>query len=163
VDKTGLTLIALWIHVPFVTAWIGLAIVDLVAATVPGLDDAQRGRLISWSRPFIVVGIVVIVLTGVWQTMFNPFREALSFGALEQLRETTVYGMVLFWKHGFVLATFTMTALIRFVLAPRLIAAAEDGSSADQVRRSVQSLAVLNLVACFGALLLATRMVWELH
>jgi uncharacterized membrane protein len=162
VDKAGLTLIALWIHVPFVTAWIGLVLLDLLITLAPGLQPVQRGQIIAWSKPFVILAVVVIMITGVWQTIYNPFNEASSYEALERLRTTTVYGMVLFWKHGFVLATFVLTYATRFVLAPRLVAAptADDG---DRILRSIRGIAAANVAACLGALLLATRMVWELH
>ncbi len=165
-DKTGLTLLALWIHVPFVTAWIGLVMLDLVVALVPGLEPEQRGRMIAWSRPFVVLAIIVIMITGIWQTMFNPFSEVMSYEALERLRTVTLYGMLLFWKHGFVLATFALTYATRFMLAPRLLApVSANGQRHDpeRVLRSISWIAAANLFACLGALLLATRMVWELH
>ena len=163
----NLTLLALWLHVPFVTAWVGLVMFDVFAAAAPGLHAEQRGRLIAWSRPFVVVAIVVIVITGVRQTIDNPFLQVNSWSTLEQLRERT-YGLALFWKHVFVLATFALTLIVRFVLAPRLMlqsVAAGDGATpaAASVLRSVLWLSVLNLAARLGALVLATRMVWELH
>jgi len=168
VDKTGLTLIALWLHVPFVTVWVGLVMLDLFASIAPGLDPLQRGRMISWSRPFVILAVVVILATGIWQTIFNPFNEVNSIDALERLRSTTIYGMALFWKHGFVLVTFALTFATRFVLGPRLMATAlmeavdDEASSARQLR-SISWIAAANLMACLAALLLATRMVWELH
>ena len=167
-DKTGLTLIALWIHVPVVTAWIGLVMLDLLATLAPGLQAAQRGQIIAWSKPFVIVAVAVILLTGIWQTIYNPFNVVNSLDALERLRTTTVYGMVLFWKHGFVLATFALTYATRFVLAPRLVEAEQAAggtatSDGSRVLRSIRGLAAANLAACLGALLLATRMVWELH
>jgi hypothetical protein len=167
-DKTALTLIALWFHVPFVTAWIGLVMFDLFAAVAPGLETSQRARMLTWSRPFVVLAIVVILATGIWQTVFNPFFEVTSYETLERLRTNYTYGMLLFWKHGFVLATFVLTWAVRFVLAPRLLAVAVAGGGAavadeERILRSISWIAAANLLACLGALLLATRMVWELH
>jgi len=168
VDKTGLTLIALWIHVPVVTAWIELVMLDLLATLAPGLQAVQRGQIISWSKPFVFVAVAVILITGIWQTIYNPFNVVSSVDALERLRTTTVYGMVLFWKHGFVLATFALTYATRFVLAPRLVTVAlttggTDTEDSGRILRSIRGIAAANLAACLGALLLATRMVWELH
>jgi hypothetical protein len=168
-DKTGFTLIALWFHVPFVTAWIGLVMFDLFAAVAPGLETHQRARMMTWSRPFVILAVVVIMATGIWQTIFNPFFEVTSYETLERLRTMYVYGMLLFWKHGFVLATFVLTGAIRFILAPRLAATAAvsiAGAVPDdstRILRSISWIAAANLLACLGALLLATRMVWELH
>jgi hypothetical protein len=82
--------------------------------------------------------------------------------------------MSLFLKHGFVLATFVLTVIVHFVLAPRLAATAAGASSASGSGMAVASpvtgqertivwLSVLNLLACLGALVMTTRMVWELH
>jgi putative copper export protein len=156
-DEETLKLFSLWVHVPLVTAWIGLVMWDVFAAAAPGLQLEQRGRLITWSRPFVIVAIIVIMVTGIYQTVRNPFGiEVASFGDLSDLRETT-YGLALFWKHGFVLATFALTPVVRFWFAPRLRAASEGAL------RPVLWLSVLNLLACLGALIFATRMIFELH
>jgi ABC-type multidrug transport system fused ATPase/permease subunit len=174
-DRDDLTLISLWVHVPVVTAWVGLVLYDVVVAAVPGLAAPQRGRLIAWSRPLVVVALAVILVTGVWQTIENPLLRVTSWSELGELRQRT-YGLALFWKHGFVLATFALTVVVRFVLAPRLAAgkvAAGDGAPAqasrtdaaavDRLTGLVLWLSVLNLAACLGALLLATLMVFQLH
>jgi hypothetical protein len=165
-DTNTLTLLSLAIHVPLVTAWIGFVMWDVFASTAPSLNGEQRGRMIVWSRPFVVLAIVVILVTGIWQTIHNPLGpDVTSWSTLQELKAKT-YGYALFWKHGFVLATFILTILVRFVLAPRLTAeAAAGGASAPTVtlRRTILWLSVLNLLACLGALVMATRMVWELH
>jgi hypothetical protein len=168
-----LTLISLWFHIPLVTAWIGLVMFDLFAGAAPGLTLAQRARLLGWSRPFVLVAIVLILLTGIRQTMDNPFLHVDSWSTLEKLRDKP-YGLALFWKHGCVLATFTPTIVVRFVLAPRLAEEARGepatiapGGVAAAVmsptRRLIVGLSALNLVTCAGALILATVMVWQLH
>ena len=166
-DRDTLTLLSLWVHIPLVTAWIGLVMFDVFAALAPGLTTAQRGRLITWSRPSAIASIVIIIVTGIWQTMENPLGVPVnSYSTLQDLRERT-YGLALFYKHVFVFITFGLTVLVRFVLAPRLVAVAAAASSGDaaapRLERSVLWLSVLNLAACLGALVFATRMVWELH
>jgi putative copper export protein len=158
------TLLALWFHVPFVTAWVGLVLVDLLVLLVPGLAADQRARIVAWSRPFTLLAILVIMATGIWQTIYNPIREVTSYTALSELRNTTVYGHSLFWKHGFVVLTFALTLAARFWLAPRLLRLHELGGSASQgTERTLFWVASLNLAACLGALVLATRMIWALH
>ena len=66
------------------------------------------------------------------------------------------------------LATFALTYATRFLLAPRLmdVALATGGADSDdstRILRSIRGIAAANVAACLGALLLATRMVWELH
>lgn len=169
-SKDTLVLVSLLVHIPVVTAWVGLVMFDVFASLTPGLAPAQRGRLIAWSRPYVILAIVVIMITGVWQTIHNPVGpEVTSYDTLEQLRGKT-YGLALFWKHGFVLLTFALTLAVRFYFAPRLAASARPAGFAEQERvddlqlqRLVMRLSALNLAACLGALLLATRMVYQLH
>jgi putative copper export protein len=177
-DEGDLTLLSLWIHIPIVTAWIGIVMLDVFASTAPGLSLEQRGRMIAWFRPFVILAIAIIMVTGVWQTMKNPFSEVGSYSELSALRDTT-YGLSLFVKHGFVLATFGLTLLVHFYFAPRLASAVTLGtpgspplgdtiavSREEQVTRDLAAtrwLSALNLLACLGALIAATRMIWELH
>jgi len=161
-----LTLLSLWIHIPIVTAWIGLVMFDLFVSLAPGFTIEQRGRLVAWSRPFVIVAVLVIMLTGIWQTVHNPIRpDVTTYDELQGLKATT-YGNALFWKHGMVLATFALTVLVRFMIAPVLMrgVTASGGALASfQNLRGLSWLSALNLLACLGALIFATRMVWELH
>lgn len=165
-DVDTLTLLSLTVHIPLVTAWIGFVMWDVFAASAPGLDSEQRGRMIARPRPFVVFAIAVILATGIWQTVHNPLGpEVTSWSTLQELK-TKTYGFALFVKHGFVLVTFVLTVLVRYVLAPRLAAAAAAGGTSvagAPLRRTILWLSVVNLLACLGALLMATRMVWELH
>jgi putative copper export protein len=178
VDEGQLTLLSLWIHIPVVTAWIGMVMIDAYASNATGLTVTQRGRLIAWFRPFVIAAIVIILTTGIWQTMKNPFSEVSSYGELEDLRATT-YGMSLFLKHIFVVATFFLTLIVHFYFAPRLmnpavvgtpggppvsdtlVATAQEPVSLDLT--ATRWLSILNVAVCAGALIMATRMIWELH
>ena len=179
-DTGDWTLLSLWVHIPLVTAWIGSVMWDTFASSAPGLSDEQRGRLITWWRPFTIAAIVVILVTGVWQTMKNPFNEVGSYADLKALRDDTTYGMALFRKHGCVIATFVLTLAVRFYLAPRLLRGSTAGGDnpmpaavtttgatvTTAVGRDLAAtrwLSALNLLACLGALIFATQMVWELH
>ncbi len=158
------TLIALWIHIPLITAWIGLVLFDVLTLLVPGLTVEQRARMIAWSRPFVGIAMPIILITGIMQSIDNPVRPIESFADLIVLKSTTVYGYALFWKHGFVLATFALTTFARFWVAPRLVAMTgrSDGTSAG-LERTLFLASAANLAACLGALIFATRMVWDLH
>jgi hypothetical protein len=170
-DNQDWLLVSLWVHVPFITAWIGLVMLDSVALFAPGLQEQQRSRLLLWSRLFVLVAIPVILATGIWQTVENPFYRVESYSGLGELKQRTLYGDLLFWKHAFVLATFGLTVLVRFVLAPRLAmgsVAASGGAmailgDAARTQRLAQLATLANLAACLFAVLLATRMVAELH
>jgi putative copper export protein len=166
-------MISLWVHVPFIIAWIGLVMLDVVALFAPGLERAQRARLLLWSRPFVLLAIAVILVTGIWQTIENPFYRVESWSGLSELKKRSLYGDLLFWKHVFVIATFGLTLITRFFLAPRIrnesdgTVVTSGGALAMASRTSALSLTKLaslaNVGACLGAVLLATRMVFELH
>ena len=179
-DRQDITLVSLWVHVPFIMTWIALVMFDGFAAFAPMLRGDQRARILTWSRLFVLLAIPVIMVTGIWQTIENPFFRVDAYSKLSELRDRTLYGDLLFWKHGFVLATFGLTILVRFILAPRLggsdnidpviagssggaAVAAEAPAAAGTTLRLIQVATVLNLAACLGAVLLATRMVVELH
>jgi putative copper export protein len=168
-SRDDFTLLSILIHVPFITAWIGLVMFDAFAAYAPGIDEAQRPRLIAWSQKFTLIAIAVIMVTGIWQTMENPFVKVDSYNDLNVLKERTLYGDLLFWKHVFVVATFGLTLINRFYLAPRALSgyvAGTDGTVAVIQAPAVSVLkmtVLLNLLACLLALLLASRMVMELH
>ncbi len=168
-DRADFTLISILIHVPFITAWIGLVMFDAFAAFAPGLDDAQRPRLIMWSQKFTLLAIVVILVTGVWQTMDNPFVKVDSYNDLSVLKERTLYGDLLFWKHVFFVGTLGLTLLNRFYLAPRAndgLVAGSDGTVAIAQAPAASLLkpaVVLNVILAMGTLLLASRMILELH
>lgn len=167
-------LISLWIHVPIVTAWIGFVMLDVAVFFLPGLEPAQRFRILTWSRTFTIIAIVVIMVTGVYQTIYNPVGPVVrSYGDLKELREKT-YGYSLFIKHIFVVATFVLTLTVRFLLAPRyerggdgiavtgggavMVAPARGGGE-----RLLLGLSTLNLLACLGALVATTRVLFQLH
>jgi putative copper export protein len=168
-DRDDFTLLSILIHVPFVTAWIGLVMFDAFAAFTPGLDDAQRPRLIIWSQKFTLLALAVILITGVWQTMDNPFVKVDSYHDLTVLRDRTLYGDLLFWKHLCFFMTLVLTLWNRFYLAPRidsnLVVNADGMVAAMQtpVASLLKPAVLLNLAAALGTLLLASRMILELH
>jgi putative copper export protein len=145
-----------------VVFWIGLVLLDIFVSLAPGLQDGQRAQMIGWFRPAILVAILAIMATGIWQTMDNPFHPVRGYADLGELR-TTTYGLSLFLKHIFVVATFGLTLLVHFVVAPRLARAHAAGAETGHLRQAVTWLSVLNGFACLATLLAATRMVWELH
>ena len=165
-SKDDLTLVSILVHVPFVTAWIGLVMFDAFAALSPGLTPEQRGHFIARTRWVAVAAIAVILVTGIWQTMENPFVKVDSWATLEKLR-TKTYGEALFFKHMFVVMTFVLTLINRFILAPRMVEAVavrpNGGAAAVTMQRTLTWSSLLNVVACFGALILAARMEIELH
>jgi hypothetical protein len=146
---------------------------DAFAAFAPGLSPSQRTAIIKWSRPFVIVGIPVIMVTGVWQTMENPFYRVDAFSDLQELKNRSLYGDLLFWKHVFVVATFGLTILARYIFAPRaesesMTMGGSDGGAAVMGTEGsawtfLRLTTAVNLLACLGALMLATRMVVELH
>jgi len=166
--ESTITLTMLWVHVPFATAWIGIALLDAFLAVAPGLSAAQRSQLIRLTLPFVLLAIPVIVVTGVWQTVYNPVtRPQWSWAILEDLRRTT-YGWALFYKHVFVVGTLVATLAIKLVLVRRLGAAASAGSAVAlapeaRIDRPLQTASWLNLVCCLAILICVVLMVYQLH
>ena len=168
------TLLALLFHVPFVVAWIGFAMFDVFATSAPNIEAGQRGRMLAWSRWFVILAIIVIMVTGIRQTMDTPFLFVNSWAKLQELKERT-YGMALFLKHIAVVITFAMTVFLRFPFAARLMrldspsASASGGPLAGVMTDTESALrigrlaAALNLLAGLAALVLTTIMIGELH
>ena len=152
------TLVSLLIHVPVVVTWIALVGLEVFLCTARDVPGGQRMRPIVAMRWPTVGLLAIIFVTGVWQTMHNPFVEVNSFETLEELKYTTAYGMALFWKHGFVLATVVLSFASRFVLAPRALARGDEGASGI-----LRAVVWLNLLACLLTLLATTRMTITLH
>ena len=156
--------ISLVIHIPAAITWLGLALYDLIVVAVPFLSPAQRGALLQRPR-WLVVGLIpVILVTGIFQTIYNPFGTLTDFASLERLRTETTYGFALFLKHGFVLASWGLTLLLTFWLAPRLVAFADDTSAGATRPSPLPRLAAwANFLACAALVLCVTVMVFQLH
>src|SRR5258708_26009176 len=92
---------------------------DAFLCFTPGLGTNQRLQLIARMRWLTVALILVILATGIWQTIDNPFLRVDSYSTLERLRENYDYGKALFIKHIFVIATFALSLAVRVVLVPR--------------------------------------------
>ncbi|MEI6136509.1 MAG: hypothetical protein WCQ48_03715 [Chloroflexota bacterium] len=151
-------LVSLLIHVPVAVTWIALVGIEAFLCTVREVPGGQRMRPIAAMRWPTVALLALILLTGVLQTMNNPFVVVRSWATLEELRTTTAYGTALFWKHIFVVATVAFAIVSRFVIAPRAIAAGEDRPS-----MLLRAVAYLDVVACLLVLLSTTRMTITLH
>ena len=154
--------ISLAIHIPASIAWLGIVLYQAIIAAVPYLSPAQRGGLLARPRWLVVALIPIILATGIYQTIFNPFQTVTDFASLKALRHETTYGLALFWKHGFVLLSFALTLLVSFALAPRLVAFAEDTEKATPPR-APGMLAWANVAACAALLFCVTVMVFQLH
>ncbi|HET7767269.1 MAG TPA: hypothetical protein VFN74_00760, partial [Chloroflexota bacterium] len=103
-------------------------------------------------------------LTGIYQTIYNPFSTITSYADLSELRETTTYGFALFLKHGFVFASMVLTLAVTFYFAPRLLAFAEDIRDSAQTPSGMPSLlSWLNVAACVALLACVAVMVFQLH
>jgi putative copper export protein len=164
VSRHDITLISLLFHIPAITFWVGLAMWDVFATMTPGLADEQRVRLIGRMKAMTLVLIAIIMVTGIWQTLDNPFSRVDSYSTLEALRENTTYGKALFVKHIFVIATFFISIFVRFFLASKAEASIQsDGTIAATQSRYLTWAVLLNLAVTLAAVLSAARMTIELH
>lgn len=157
-------LVSLLIHIPAAIAWLGIVLYDAIVAAVPFLTPAQRGALLARPRWLVLVTIPLFGLTGIYQTIFNPFGTITSYADLSHLRESTTYGFALFLKHGFVFASMALTLAVTFYFAPRLLAFAEDTrDSAITPSRLPTLLSWLNVASCVALLACVAVMVFQLH
>ena len=152
------TLLSLLIHVPVVVAWITLVGLEVFLCTARDLPGGRRMRGIAAMRWPTVALLVVFMVTGVWQTMHNPFVPVDSWETLQELKNTTSYGIALFVKHIFVVGTVGLSLASRFVIAPRAIA-----RGADDAPGMLRAVVWLNLLMCLATLLATTRMTMTLH
>jgi len=163
--RPDLLLVSLLVHIPAVTIFVGLALWDVFVTFTPGLEQGQRGRMIGKTAVLTLVLIAIIMVTGVYQTIENPFRSIRSYSDLHDLRSDTTYGMALFIKHAFVILTFILSPILRFYFAPRVanVAAGTDGAAVASDAKLLQLATVVNLALCMLALMAAARMTIELH
>jgi len=150
--------ISLLVHVPVAVTWVGLVAIEAFLCISRDVSGGQRMRLIAAMRWPTVALLVIILATGVWQTLHNPFVEVTNWATLEELRTTTAYGAALFWKHVFIVGTVGLAFVSRFVLAPRARAAGTEHTS-----MAFRAVVYLNLAACLLVLLATTRMTIALH
>jgi plastocyanin len=157
-------LASLLIHIPAAIAWLGIVLYDAIVAAVPFLTPGQRGALLARPRWLVLVTIPLFGLTGIYQTIFNPFSTITSYADLSNLRETTTYGFALFLKHGFVFASMVLTLAVTFYFAPRLLAFADDTRDSAVTPSSMPSLlSWLNVASCVALLACVAVMVFQLH
>lgn len=152
------TLVSLLIHVPVVVAWIVFAAFEAAVASPRLIAAGEPLRLVARLRMPTLLLFVVIMVTGIWQTHYNPFVVVDSWDSLQELKKTTDYGMALFIKHIWFALTVVLSIATRFVLAPRALAAGD-----TQPSRLFGALAWLNVAACVLVLLATTRMTITLH
>jgi plastocyanin len=156
-------LVSLAIHIPSAVAWLGIVVFDAFVVAVPFLTPAQRGALLLRPRWIILATIPLFTVTGIYQTIYNPFGTITTYADLSALRTDTVYGLALFWKHGFVVASMALTLAVTFWFAPRLITFAD---AAHPVKTPFGIPALLtwaNVAACLALLACVAVMVYQLH
>ncbi len=67
-------LLSLWLHILAAVLWIGGIIYNAVVFTLPAtaLGPAERARLLRRVAPLVWASLIVLLPTGVWNTIFNP-------------------------------------------------------------------------------------------
>ena len=148
--------ISLLVHVPVAVTWVGLVAIEAFLCISRDVSGGQRMRLIAAMRWPTVALLAIILVTGIWQTLHNPFVEVTNWDTLEELRTTTAYGAALFWKHVFIVATVALAFASRFVLAPRARATGDTSMA-------FRAVVYLNVAVCLMVLLATTRMTIALH
>ena len=152
------------VHIPAAVLWLGLVLYQAIVTAVPFLTPAQRGSLLYRPRWLVVLSIPVILVTGIYQTIYNPINTVTDIETLESLRNTTTYGFALFIKHGFVFASWAMMLAMTYYFAPRLVAFADDiRPEAVTPSPLPRLLGWANVAACVGLLACVAVMVFQLH
>lgn len=114
-------LLSLLIHMLAAVLWLGGVIFQSLVVLLPttALDRSERSRLLLRAAPLQLLALVVLLPTGVYNTINNPvtLEKVTSWERAELLRSTP-YGTALFGKHILVIMTTVVTALAT-VLAAR--------------------------------------------
>jgi len=157
-------LVSLMVHIPAAIAWLGIVLFDAIVVAVPFLTPGQRGALLARPRWLVLLTIPLFAVTGIYQTIFNPFGTITSYADLTALRSNTTYGLALYLKHGFVFASMVLTLAVTFWFAPRLIAFAGDTTAETVTPSRLPSLLTwANVAACIALLACVAVMVFQLH
>ena len=116
-------------------AWVGSLLFAALVLSLPwdALALDRRLMLLRRGRWALALGLLVILPTGVWNTMYNPalrpppgVKSALglvpsvtNWDQLQELKETP-YGYALYVKHLLILASIAVSFVTHFVLQRRL-------------------------------------------
>lgn len=157
-------LISLAIHIPAAITWLGIVLYDAIVVAVPYLSAQQRGNLLRRPRWLMLATIPLFMVTGIYQTIYNPLVTITDIPTLERFRAETTYGLALFWKHGFVMFSMAFTLAVTFWFAPRLRRlGAIAGQDAASATRLPALLAWANVAACVALLGCVAVIVYQLH
>lgn len=160
--------LVIWLHLSAAVVWVGIIVFQVLAFTplFAGFDLAARVRFVRESTRRLLLltwgSIVVLVLTGIWNTVFTPVASepVTSLAELEALRATP-FGQSLLIKHIFVVATILLTAWHNFLLAPRL--SFPSGGYLLKHWRWTGWISGLNLLAGIGVLFFAAQVLFSLR
>jgi plastocyanin len=174
--------ISLAIHIPAAIAWLGIVLYQAIVVAVPFLSPAQRGELLARPKWLAIATIPIFTATGIYQTIYNPISPVTDIASLEALRNETSYGLALFLKHGFVMASMALTLALSFWFAPRLatlgsavrtkvatssaqvdVDTGPSGSSGASPFSLPALVAWANVAACVALLACVSVIVFQLH
>lgn len=132
--------VLIFLHLVGAVTWIGaLALYVLVVRRTPSPGDilgASRKAVRTSKRLDYIVwgGLLVLLITGAWNTLDNPVSKTMtgrilgSFEELELLGDTA-FGSALRIKHGFFLLLIVLMAYRSFKLLPELARLVEEGNT----------------------------------
>lgn len=145
----------LWLHLFAAMVWIGgmLFLALVLMPSLRGLEDPKlRARIVSLvGRRFRRLGwiaIGILIVTGI----LNVMRLGVSPLALINTRLETILGL----KLALVSVMVVLTGIHDFILGPRLTSSnpMPGGAGSDQLRRTVVTLARVNLLVGITVVLL---------
>lgn len=161
--------LVIWIHLSAAVVWLGIIVFQALPFTrlFSGFDlEARAGFVQQSTRRLLLLtwgSIVILVLTGIWNTVFTPVASEppiTSLGELDALLITS-FGHNLLVKHIFVVVTILFTALHNFWLAPSL--SFPPGGYLLRHWRWTGVVSGLNLLAAIGVLFFAAQVLFSLR
>ncbi|GIW10228.1 MAG: hypothetical protein KatS3mg061_1285 [Dehalococcoidia bacterium] len=157
--RDGAKYLSMVVHFLTAIVWLGGITVQFLVLVAPGLSESQRERLYALLVPWMWGSLLLLIPTGVYNTLNNPVTEfATSYEQLLQLRARP-YGQVLVVKHIFVVLSLGLAGVAHFVVLPRwqlLLDEQRPTGSVVTTQRVVSGVAV---VAAAGLLWSVTRLV----
>lgn len=161
--------LVIWIHLSATVIWLGSIVLGALAFTplFAGYDLEARARFVHETTrrllPLTWGSIVVLVLSGIWNTVFTPIASEPPVTTVEELDALllTSFGKNLFVKHIFVVGTILFTAWHNFLLAPRL--SFPQGGYLLRHWRWTGVVSGLNLLSAIGVLFFAAQVLFSLR
>ncbi len=166
--------VLIFLHLAGAATWIGaLALYFFISRPSSGDALEASRRAVEISRrldPLVWASLLVLLVTGTWNTIENPVSQALtgglvrSFEELELLGETP-FGSALRIKHGWFLLLLALMTYRSFKLLPGLAKSVEEGNAEKSraVEKRLEQVNKVILLVGYVILLFAAIIIFSLR